>query len=391
MSEQPKNQQPAAAPIDDPDVNQLLEAAALGLERAGMLDSMRIVRGMKPGYPKTAPAPADERATTFEELRDRCEHYHGFKDETDDTQCTCPGNNHPGSWCEESDCPRRSRASSANETRTEGATERALSETIDERDRAEEDGTRLAEAVGNFLGVDVGAWSSANNPILAAIEALESRAPAHASEPVAIPAGYALVPIEPTPEMSSAGFVVPEAEHDPAGVYRAMIASAPRYQILTEEGGWLDVPQAYYERFKSDATLTRAITAAPPPPAPASYDGNHVENHCPECSQYESECECAPASAPIDVDAMLRACVPGGDICDPQRIADAIREWFDEHGAQASAPVGLTDDAVLVPKRVVELLRIVNRDGIIKRASELQEVYRLIDTARTGDEHADQA
>ncbi|HIC7209370.1 hypothetical protein [Burkholderia stabilis] len=54
--------QPAAAPIE-PDVNQLLEAAALGLERAGMLDSMRIVRGMKPGYPKQpAPAPADERA-----------------------------------------------------------------------------------------------------------------------------------------------------------------------------------------------------------------------------------------------------------------------------------------------------------------------------------------
>ncbi|WP_175663091.1 Lar family restriction alleviation protein [Burkholderia ambifaria] len=59
-----------AAPAEH-DVNQLLEAAALGLERAGMLDSMRIVRGMKPGYPKQ-PAPsaplegtgngADERA-----------------------------------------------------------------------------------------------------------------------------------------------------------------------------------------------------------------------------------------------------------------------------------------------------------------------------------------
>ncbi|HDR8962522.1 TPA: hypothetical protein QDB13_000071 [Burkholderia vietnamiensis] len=58
----PPDEQPAAAPIDDPDLNQLLEAAALGLERAGMLDSVRIVRGLKPGYPKTAPAPADERA-----------------------------------------------------------------------------------------------------------------------------------------------------------------------------------------------------------------------------------------------------------------------------------------------------------------------------------------
>ncbi|SEU40498.1 hypothetical protein SAMN03159335_06325 [Burkholderia cepacia] len=47
-------EQHEAAPAD---VNQLLEAAALGLERAGMLDCMRIVRGMKPGYPKQ-PAPA---------------------------------------------------------------------------------------------------------------------------------------------------------------------------------------------------------------------------------------------------------------------------------------------------------------------------------------------
>ncbi|WP_334004257.1 hypothetical protein [Burkholderia cepacia] len=53
----------------------------------------------------------------------------------------------------------------------------------------------------------------------------------------------------------------------------------------------------------------------------------------------------AQADARIDVEAMLRACVPGGDICDPQRIADSIREWFDEHGqnaAQAAARVGLT-------------------------------------------------
>ncbi|MBU9164238.1 hypothetical protein [Burkholderia multivorans] len=42
----------------------------------------------------------------------------------------------------------------------------------------------------------------------------------------------------------------------------------------------------------------------------------------------------------------------------------------------------VTGDTVLVPKRVVELLRIINRDGIIKRASELQEVYRLVDASR---------
>ncbi|WP_063897382.1 hypothetical protein [Burkholderia ubonensis] len=68
------------------------------------------------------------------------------------------------------------RAQNANKTVTEEATERALTQAIDERDQAEEAGTRLAEAVGEFLGVDVGEWSSANNPILTAINELQIRA-----------------------------------------------------------------------------------------------------------------------------------------------------------------------------------------------------------------------
>jgi len=41
-------------------------------------------------------------------------------------------------------------------------------------------------------------------------------------------AGVVLVPIEPTPEMCAAGFAVAESEHDPAGVYRAMIAASQK-------------------------------------------------------------------------------------------------------------------------------------------------------------------
>ena len=40
------------------------------------------------------------------------------------------------------------------------------------------------------------------------------------------PPGYVLVPVEPTPRMSAAGFCADEG-HDPAGVYRAMLAAAP--------------------------------------------------------------------------------------------------------------------------------------------------------------------
>lgn len=47
-------------------------------------------------------------------------------------------------------------------------------------------------------------------------------------------------------------------------------------------------------------------------------------------------------------------------------------------------PSGEVTDYVRVPARVVELLAIINRDGVIKRASELQEVYRLINAARAG-------
>lgn len=54
--------------------------------------------------------------------------------------------------------------------------EHDLSCTREERDRFEEAGTRLANVVGEFLGVDVAEWSSANDPILARIEALEARA-----------------------------------------------------------------------------------------------------------------------------------------------------------------------------------------------------------------------
>lgn len=49
---------------------------------------------------------------------------------------------------------------------------------------------------------------------------------------------FVLVPVEPTPEMCAAGFCVSEAEHDPAGVYRAMLAArpaAPAPVALTDE------------------------------------------------------------------------------------------------------------------------------------------------------------
>ncbi|WP_420213463.1 Lar family restriction alleviation protein (plasmid) [Burkholderia aenigmatica] len=130
----------------------------------------------------TAPAPADERAAFEAKFPiPGGVHWNGTKYVVDDEYLNSYRvERFGGQW----EAWQAARAASANETEAEGATERALSDTIDERDRFEEDGTRLANAVGEFLGVDVGEWSSANDPILAAIEALESRAPAQAAEPV---------------------------------------------------------------------------------------------------------------------------------------------------------------------------------------------------------------
>ncbi|HDR9200995.1 TPA: hypothetical protein QDB48_002307 [Burkholderia vietnamiensis] len=43
-------------------------------------------------------------------------------------------------------------------------------------------------------------------------------------------------------------------------------------------------------------------------------------------------------SARIDVEAMLRDCVPGGDVCDPQRVADSIRAWFADAESACARP-----------------------------------------------------
>ncbi|WP_310639574.1 hypothetical protein [Burkholderia cenocepacia] len=197
--------------------------------------------------------------------------------------------------------------------------ERALSETIDERDQMEEAGTRLANAVGEFLGVDVGEWSSANDPILAAIEALRDRvwspnaagaeranlsqavelasmtrmfhaachdlglinealgldpddggaapildaieelkaqiAPAQAAEPVAIPAGYVLVRRTPTEADIELLGEKPPFDDD--------VYVADMWDLIIEQASrpFPDAPAA---------TDSNAVYAAPPPPAPAS-------------------------------------------------------------------------------------------------------------------------
>jgi hypothetical protein len=70
-------------------------------------------------------------------------------------------------------------------------------------------------------------------------------------------------------------------------------------------------------------------------------------------------------------EALIAACVPGGDTCDPQRVADAIREWFAAAPAEHAkgVRVALTDERI---REVVTAagLQFTAPDFIVARAIE---------------------
>jgi hypothetical protein len=58
-----------------------------------------------------------------------------------------------------------------------------------------------------------------------------------ASQAREVPEGWKLVPVNSTMAMNAAGFAVPEAEHDPSGVYRAMLEAAPSIKAAQPASG----------------------------------------------------------------------------------------------------------------------------------------------------------
>lgn len=103
-----------------------------------------------------------------------------------------------------------------------------------------------------------------------------------------------------------------------AGQEAVEAASTKTHQVWVEEtSSWADVTPAYYsERLPSNRRIV--YYTAPP----------------------------AQVATQIDIETMLRACVPGGDIVDPQLVCDNIREWFAEHGAQVANRQGLTEEQI---------------------------------------------
>jgi hypothetical protein len=85
----------------------------------------------------------------------------------------------------------------------------------------------------------------------------------------------------------------------------------------------------------------------------------------------------APAG---QAEALIAACVPGGDTCDPQRVADAIREWFAAAPAEHAKGVRVA----LTDKRIFEIEREVLRslpslDGISVSGGYVTALARAIE------------
>ncbi|WP_069351810.1 hypothetical protein [Burkholderia cenocepacia] len=114
------------------------------------------------------------------------------------------------------------------------------------------------------------------------------------------------------------------------------------YQIRTEEGAWLDVPQQVYERTKSDPALTRAVYTSPPPPAPASArptDDELWDQTLRERDEYHETADKLAAAIAKHF---------GVDIGEHSNLNCPWDEALVviENAAPASAPVGLTDEDI---------------------------------------------
>lgn len=202
------------------------------------------------------------------------------------------------------------------------------------------------------------------------------------------------------------------AELDRASSPNATGAEGAIYQIRTMDGTWLDVPREYYEKTKSDASLTRAVYLAPAQSAePGTWQYRPIINGKPypwiECTKEAAErlrsddyvethevrdLFASPRPAPIPTgyalvpveptQAMVDAWNTSGaddfkipDYRDSEFMQEQWEEWARANArkdwcamltaappppAPASAPVGLTDAArdVLAERR-----RQVEREG----------------------------
>ncbi|MBU9592714.1 hypothetical protein [Burkholderia multivorans] len=136
----------------------------------------------------------------------------------------------------------------------------------------------FCDSVANETGAEVAAvaWMRADDPRDCISDAKKRDMIEHAGAPGArLAEKYSI----------ALGVITPAQAAEPVAIY----------QILTEEGAWLDTTPEYYDRVKSDPALARVVYAAPQP--------------------------LAPASAPVGLTE--------------QAITDAVKKWFPDRAYQA--------------------------------------------------------
>ena len=173
--------------------------------------------------------------------------------------------------------------------------------------------------------------------------------------PVALPAGYALVPIEPTPEMIEAGAterITPHASagHGAVAGYKAMLAAAPvaSAPVADERAAF----EAARQKRDADARLGRMCLV----------NNDEYSNSEDQAAWEGWQDRAALASAPVAGKA--------------QQLAEALREW---HGKGD----GIT---TTIPDELAQALY-----GYLYAAPQASEAVRDAGIATSGDNYRDSA
>ncbi|WP_175786381.1 hypothetical protein [Burkholderia cenocepacia] len=124
-------------------------------------------------------------------------------------------------------------------------------------------------------------------------------------------------------------------------------------------------------------------------PAQASFDGNHVENHCPECGQYESECECAQADAREGLTDEQRESVEHAatwlarsEDLQNKAHAERLRALLAAHPGQPEPRDEVTDDQIAAMFERVTGYSLENGRAALNDADILGFARELLESAR---------
>ncbi|WP_185731569.1 hypothetical protein [Burkholderia glumae] len=137
----------------------------------------------------------------------------------------------------------------------------------------------------------------------------------------------AAVPADRRKDFETAMAAIPVEDGNPTSFIRDGDDSYVQHHV---ESAWLGFSLA-----------CQMLDASPAAPVD-EYDGNHVQNHCPECNEHEAECSCAQAVAADgaatkdDVDALTFALGASVMIEGGEKYREALKRMLDRERAAVS-------------------------------------------------------